>query len=271
MSKLISWSLENRAIVLVLGLAWILAGIHSLTQLPIDAVPDVTNIQVTVNTEAPGFSPPEVESLVTIPVEGLLLGLPDVEEVRSLSKYGLSQVTVVFKEGTDLYFARQLVSERLSALSDMLPSTVGAPALGPIATGLSEIYQYQLKGDERWDLMSLRTVQDWFVKRQLLSVEGVTEVNSFGGLEKQYQVVLKPQALHSYGLSYSQVFEALERNNRNVGGGFLESRGDQLLLRGLAMASTRRLSLSPAMPLASRFLVRAGAGQVARVSCPQLP
>ncbi len=239
MDKLISWSLENRAIVLVLGLAWILAGVHSLTQLPIDAVPDVTNIQVTVNTEAPGFSPPEVESLVTIPVEGLLLGLPDVEEVRSLSKYGLSQVTVVFKEGTDLYFARQLVSERLTALSDLLPATVGAPALGPIATGLSEIYQYQLKGDERWDLMSLRTVQDWFVKRQLLSVEGVTEVNSFGGLEKQYQVVLKPQALHSYGLSYSQVFQALERNNRNVGGGFLESRGDQLLLRGQAMASTK--------------------------------
>lgn len=239
MSNLITWSLENRAIVLVLGLAWIVAGINSLRQLPIDAVPDVTNIQVTVNTEAPGFSPPEVESLVTIPVEGVLLGLPFVEEVRSLSKYGLSQVTVVFTEGTDLYFARQLVGERLTTLGEQLPASVGSPAMGPIATGLSEIYQYQLKGDERWDLMSLRTVQDWFVKRQLLSVDGVTEVNSFGGLEKEYQVVLSPQALQSYDLSYSDVFHALEHNNRNVGGGFIESRGDQLLLRGIALASNQ--------------------------------
>ena len=239
MERLISWSLDNRPIVLFLALAWVLAGIQSLTQLPIDAVPDVTNIQVVVNTEAPGLSPPEVESLVTIPVEGVLLGLPRVEEVRSLSKYGLSQVTVVFREGTDLYFARQLVGERLASVSDALPSTVGAPAMGPIATGLSEIYQYELKGDERWDAMSLRTLQDWFIKRQLLAVDGVTEVNSFGGLEKEYQVVISPQALQGYDLSYDDVFQALEKNNRNVGGGFLDSRGDQLLVRGLSMARNK--------------------------------
>ena len=237
MERVISWSLANRPVVLFLGLFWILAGIQSLTQLPIDAIPDVTNIQVVVNTEAPGLSPPEVESLVTVPVEGVLLGLPRVEEVRSLSKYGLSQVTVVFREGTDLYFARQLVAERLTSMGEELPATVGTPSMGPIATGLSEIYQYELVGDEQWDAMSLRSLQDWFLKRQLLAIDGVTEVNSFGGLEKEYQVVVSPQALQSYGLSYDDLFRAIENNNRNVGGGFLDSRGDQLLIRGLALAS----------------------------------
>ena len=240
MARLIHWSLENRALVLFLSLLWLLVGLRSLQQLPIDAVPDVTNVQVTVNTEAPGLSPPEVESLVTVAVEGGLLGLPAVEEVRSLSKYGLSQVTVVFREGTDLYFARQVVGERLNGLGEELPEQVSAPTMGPIATGLSEIYQYELIGDERWDPISLRTLQDWFVKRQLLAVDGVTEVNSFGGLEKEYQVVLNPQALQSYGLSYSVLFQALEKNNRNVGGGFLESRGDQLLVRGLAISHNKK-------------------------------
>lgn len=237
MERVISWSLANRPIVLFLALIWIVAGLSSLTQLPIDAVPDVTNVQVVVNTEAPGLSPPEVESLVTVPVEGVLLGLPKVEEVRSLSKYGLSQVTVVFRDGTDLYFARQLVGERLAGIGEDLPASVSAPVMGPIATGLSEIYQYELVGDENWDAMSLRTLQDWFVKRQLLGIDGVTEVNSFGGSEKEYQVVVSPQALQSYGLSYDDLFSALEKNNRNVGGGFLDARGDQLLLRGLALAA----------------------------------
>ena len=240
MARLIHWSLENRALVLFLSLLWLLVGLRSLQQLPIDAVPDVTNVQVTVNTEAPGLSPPEVESLVTVAVEGGLLGLPAVEEVRSLSKYGLSQVTVVFRERTDLYFARQVVGERLNGLGEELPEQVSAPTMGPIATGLSEVYQYELIGDERWDPISLRTLQDWFVKRQLLAVDGVTEVNSFGGLEKEYQVVLNPQALQSYGLSYSVLFQALEKNNRNVGGGFLESRGDQLLVRGLAISHNKK-------------------------------
>ena len=240
MERLISWSLDNRAIVLFLSVVWIIVGLRSLTHLPIDAVPDVTNVQVMVNTEAPGLSPPEVESLVTVPVEGGLLGLPKVDQVRSLSKYGLSQVTVVFEEGTDLYFARQLVGERLASVSDELPDSVGAPSMGPIATGLSEIYQYQLMGDERWDATSLRTLQDWFVKRQLLAIDGVTEVNSFGGFEKEYQIVLSPQALQSYNLSYDNVFRSVQNNNRNVGGGFLDARGDQLLVRGLGKASNRQ-------------------------------
>ncbi len=236
MERLITWSLANRPLILFLAVAWLVVGTHSLTRLPIDAVPDVTNIQVTVNTEAVGLSPPEVETLITVPVETALLGLPQVEEVRSLSKYGLSQVTVVFEEGTDLYFARQLVGERLVGVGDDFPESSGQPAMGPIATGLSEIYQYELRGDERWDLTSLRTLQDWFVKRQLLGVRGVTEVNSFGGLEKQYEVVLDPNRLESYGLTYRQVFEVLEGDNRNVGGGFIESRGDQLLVRGLSLS-----------------------------------
>ena len=240
MSGLLSFCLRHRPLILFTALLWLVGGLMSLRFLPIDAVPDVTNVQVTVNTEAPGLSPPEVESLVTVAVEGGLLGLPAVEEVRSLSKYGLSQVTVVFREGTDLYFARQVVGERLNGLGEELPEQVSAPTMGPIATGLSEIYQYELIGDERWDPISLRTLQDWFVKRQLLAVDGVTEVNSFGGLEKEYQVVLNPQALQSYGLSYSVLFQALEKNNRNVGGGFLESRGDQLLVRGLAISHNKK-------------------------------
>lgn len=238
MERLISWSLANRPLVLFLAALWLGVGLHSLTALPIDAVPDVTNVQVTVNTEAIGLSPPEVESLITMPVETALLGLPHVEEVRSLSKYGLSQVTVVFDEGTNLYFARQLVSERLAGVGEDFPEGASQPAMGPIATGLSEIYQYELRGDQNWDSMELRTLQDWFIKRQLLSVEGVTEVNSFGGLEKQYEVVLDPFRLESFDLDYHQVFQVLEGDNRNVGGGFIESRGDQLLVRGLSLSQS---------------------------------
>ena len=255
---MISWSLANRPLVLFLSVIWLAVGFRSLSDLPIDAVPDVTNVQVVVNTEAIGLSPPEVESLITVPVETTLLGLPHVEEVRSLSKYGLSQVTVVFEEGTDLYFARQLVGERLTGAGEDFPEGAGQPAMGPIATGLSEIYQYELRGDERWDPMQLRTLHDWFVKRQLLSVEGVTEVNSFGGLEKQYEVVLDPARLESYGLDYRQVFEVLEGDNRNVGGGFLESRGDQLLVRGL--------SLSQSMEDLRNLVIASPEGTVIRLS-----
>lgn len=236
MERLISWSLANRPLVIFLALVWLVVGLRSLAELPIDAVPDVTNIQVTVDTEANGLSPPEVESLITVPVETALLGLPHVEEVRSLSKYGLSQVTVVFKEGTNLYFARQLVGERLAGLGDDFPEGARGPSMGPIATGLSEIYQYQLVGDERWNLMELRTLQDWFMKRRLLDIPGVTEVNSIGGLEKQYEVVLDPARLRSFGLDFHKVFSILEGDNRNVGGGFIESRGDQLLVRGLSLS-----------------------------------
>ena len=237
-ARLISWSLANRPLIIFSAILWLAVGFRSLTLLPIDAVPDVTNVQVVVNTEAMGLSPPEIESLITVPVETTLLGLPHVEEVRSLSKYGLSQVTVVFDEGTDLYFARQLVGERLAGVGGDFPEGSGQPEMGPIATGLSEIYQYELKGDENWDSMELRTLHDWFVKRQLLSVEGVTEVNSFGGLEKQYEVVLDPTRMESYGLSFKEVFEVLEGDNRNVGGGFIESRGDQLLVRGLSLSQS---------------------------------
>ena len=169
MERLISWSLANRPLVLLLAAAWFIIGLQSLKNLPIDAVPDVTNVQVVVNTEAAGMSPPEVESLITVPVETTLLGLPDVEEVRSLSKYGLSQVTVVFEEGTDLYFARQLVGERLAGAGEEFPEGVGQPTMGPIATGLSEIYQYELRGDERWDPMELRTLHDWFLNINCLA------------------------------------------------------------------------------------------------------
>lgn len=238
MERVISWSLTNRPLVLLLACIWLVIGVRSLIVLPIDAVPDVTNVQVVVDTEAPGLSPPEVESGVTVAVETALLGLPRLEEVRSLSKYGLSQVTVVFEEGTDIYFARQLVGEKLTGLGEGFPAGVSQPSMGPIATGLSEIYQYELVGDANWNPTSLRTLQDWFIKRQLLAVPGVTEVNSFGGFEKQYEVVLDPAKLQAYGLDYAQIFSVLESDNRNVGGGFIESRGDQLLVRGLSLSGS---------------------------------
>ena len=173
------------------------AGLYCLQRLPIDAVPDVTNVQVQVLTGAPSLAPLEIERQITFPVEVAMSGLPGLKEIRSVSKFGLSAVTVVFDDSVDTYFARQLVLERLSEARDQIPAEIGAPEMGPISTGLGEIYQYELRGapGSGYDATSLRTVQDWSVRRQLLGVPGVVEVNSFGGLEKQYQVRLDPTKL----------------------------------------------------------------------------
>lgn len=234
---MIAWSLSLRPLVIFLTLLIGLYGFVSLLDLPIDAVPDVTNVQVQINTEAPAQSPLEVESQITFPIEQSLAGLPGVEEVRSLSKYGLSQVTVVFNEDIDLFFARQLVLERLQEARSQIPEGMGEPEMAPISTGLGEIYQYEVQGKDL-SLMERRSIQDFVVKRQLRTLKGVAEVNSFGGQEAQFQVLAHPAKLRAYDLTLRDLFEALERNNVNAGGGYLEYRGEQYLVRGLGRVKT---------------------------------
>ncbi|MEW6361489.1 MAG: CusA/CzcA family heavy metal efflux RND transporter [Acidobacteriota bacterium] len=233
---LIRFSVANRLIVLLLVAIMAAGGAYSLINLPIDAVPDVTNVQVQVLTAAPSLAPLEIERQVTFPVETAMSGLPDVEEIRSVSKFGLSAVTIVFDDSVNTYFARQLVLERLAQAREQIPESIGSPEMGPISTGLGEIYQYELTStDGSYDAKALRTVQDWNVRRQLLGVPGATEINSFGGYEKQYQVRLSPEKLQSYGLTLRDVYEAVARNNANVGGAYIQKGAEQYLLRGLGL------------------------------------
>ncbi len=236
----IRFSVAQRLLVLLMVALLIGAGVYSLKNLPIDAVPDVTNVQVQVLTATPALAPLDIERQITFPVEVAMSGLPDIEEIRSVSKFGLSAVTVVFADSVNIYFARQLVLERLSQAREQIPENIGAPEMGPISTGLGEIYQYELKAKnpKEFDATALRTIQDWSVRRQLLSVPGVTEVNSFGGFEKQYQVRLDPAKLQSYGLALRDVFEAVARNNANVGGAYIEKDAEQYLLRGIGLVSS---------------------------------
>src|SRR5262245_12825263 len=240
---LIRFSVSQRLLVLLTVAIMIGAGIYSLIKLPIDAVPDVTNVQVQVLTAAPSLAPLEIERQITFPVEVAMSGLPDIQEIRSVSKFGLSAVTVVFHDSVNTYFARQLVLERLSQARGQIPENIGSPEMGPISTGLGEIYQYELKaasGPEgaQYDATALRTIQDWSVRRQLLGVPGVTEVNSFGGLEKQFQVRLDPVKLQSYGLTLRDALEAVTRNNANVGGAYIEHGSEQYLLRGIGLVAS---------------------------------
>ena len=236
-NALIRFSVENRLIVLLLVAIMAAGGAYSLSNLPIDAVPDVTNVQVQVLTSAPSLAPLEMERQVTFPVEVAMSGLPDVEEIRSVSKFGLSAVTIVFDDSVDTYFARQLVLERLAQAREQIPESIGSPEMGPISTGLGEIYQYELRAapSSGYDAKSLRTVQDWNVRRQLLGVPGATEINSFGGYEKQYQVRLDPAKLQSYGITMRDVYEAVGRNNANVGGAYIQKGAEQYLLRGIGL------------------------------------
>ena len=234
---LIRFAVSQRLLVLLMVGIMIGAGLYSLKNLPIDAVPDVTNVQVQVLTAAPSLAPLEIERQITFPVEVAMSGLPDIEEIRSVSKFGLSAVTVVFDDSVDTYFARQLVLERLSQAREQIPESIGSPEMGPISTGLGEIYQYELKGapGSGYDATALRTIQDWSVRRQLLGVPGVTEVNSFGGYEKQYQIRVDPVKLQSYGLSLRDILESVSRNNANVGGAYIEKGSEQYLLRGIGL------------------------------------
>ena len=218
---IVGWSLRNRPTVLVAALLFILMGVRAALSLPIDAVPDITNIQVQIITTAPALSPIEVEQYVTVPVERSMAGLPRTSEIRSISKYGLSVVTVVFRDGTDIYFARQLVNERMREAQQAVATQYGTPVMGPITTGLGEIYQFVVK-NEHMTLMQIEELLDWQIGPLLRAVPGIVEVNSFGGEDRQYQVVLDPKRLQASRISVAEVVAALEKSNANAGGGYIE-------------------------------------------------
>ncbi len=236
LEKIIRISLKHRWFILLFTLMLAIWGGYNFQRLPIDAVPDITNVQIQINTQASGYSPYEIEQRITFPIELALSGLPNLDYTRSLSRYGLSQVTVVFKDGTNIYFARQLINERLQEVKDRLPPEAET-TLGPISTGLGEIFMYTVTNkpnvpkSQCYNPMELRTIQDWIIKPQLRNVEGVAEVNTIGGYEKQFHITPEPTKLVRYNLSLNDIVVALERNNANVGSGYIEQNGEQNLIR----------------------------------------
>ena len=232
MHRLIDFSLRNKFLVLMFTAVIIGVGTYSMLRLPIDAVPDVTPNQVLILTQAPGLGPVEVERFITFPVETSMSGLPNITDIRSVSRFGLSVVYVYFDESIDIYFARRLVLERLPEARDAIPDGFGTPEMGPISTGLGEIYQFEVRGPKNYSLMDLRSILDWDIAFKLRSVPGVVEVNSFGGELKTYEVELDPDKLVSYKIPIDTVFNALERNNANAGGAYIERAQEQYLIRG---------------------------------------
>lgn len=236
--KLIRFSINQRWLMMIVALGLVVVGIFSYQKLPIDAVPDITNIQVQINTVAPGYAPLETEQRITYPIETVMAGLPKLEQTRSISRYGLSQVTVVFEEGTDIYFARQLVNERIQQAKEKLPKGI-LPEMGPTSTGLGEIFMWTVEAKEGalktdgtpYSPMDLREIQDWIIKPQLRNVPGVNEINTIGGYVKQYQVAPYADRLMARGLSLNDLVSALENNNANVGAGYIEKSGEQYLIR----------------------------------------
>ncbi len=243
--RIIRFAIDQRWLVMLAVIGMVGLGVFSYQKLPIDAVPDITNVQVQINTAAPGYSPLESEQRVTFPIETAMAGLPRLQQTRSVSRYGLSQVTVIFKEGTDIYFARQLVGERIQEAKGKLPGGL-TPSLGPIATGLGEIYMWTVETEPGalkpdggvYTPMDLREIQDWIIKPQLRTVPGVTEINTIGGFAKEFQVAPLPDRLVARGLAISDIVTALERNNANVGAGYIERRGEQYLIRSPGQVGT---------------------------------
>ncbi len=242
LNRMIDLGVENRLLVVLALVATLAGGVLLLPRLNLDAFPDVTNVQVQINTEARGLAAEEVEQLITFPIEAVMYALPDVEAVRSISKTGLSVITVVFKEGTDVYFARQLVFERLQAAKEQIPEGIGTPGMGPNTSGLGQVFQYILRAEDRsrYDAITLRSLNDWVVKLLLMPVPGVTEVLSFGGEVRQYQVQLDPQRLLAYGLTTDDVAAAIEANNRNAGGWYMDRGQEQLVIRGVGWVRSGR-------------------------------
>lgn len=243
--RIIRFAIEHRWLVMLAVIAMAAVGVYNYQKLPIDAVPDITNVQVQINTSAAGYSPLEVEQRVTFPIETVMAGLPGLQETRSLSRYGLSQVTVIFKDSTDIYFARQLVNQRIQEARENLPAGV-TPMMGPISTGLGEIYLWTVESEPGakkpdgtpYTPTDLREIQDWIIKPQLRQVPGVTEINSIGGFAKEYLIAPDPAKLSSYRLSLSDVVNAIDRNNNNVGMGYIERRGEQFLVRAPGQVRT---------------------------------
>jgi len=275
--RLIRFAIEQRWLVLLAVVAMAAIGVYSYQKLPIDAVPDITNVQVQINTHAAGYSPLETEQRITFPIETAMAGLPNLEQTRSLSRYGLSQVTVIFKDGTDIYFARQLVNERIQEARGKLPDGI-SPAMGPISTGLGEIYLWTVEAKDGakkadgspYTATDLREIQDWIIKPQLRNVPGVTEINSIGGFAKEYQVAPIPERLASLGVTMPDIVNALGRNNANVGAGYIEKRGEQYLIRApgqvQSLEDIRNVILSSAsgVPIRVRDVADVGIGRELR-------
>lgn len=237
LERALEFSLRQRFVVVLGAILLVVLGILAWPQVNLDAVPDITTNQISINTETGGMSPEEVEKLVTFPIETAMGGIPGVEQVRSLSQFGLSQVNVVFRDDKDIYFARQLVSERLNGVKDELPDGVGSPAMGPVSTGLGDIYMYAIESPDRTPAQ-LRELQDWVIAPQLRTVPGVAEVNATDGSVKQYQVIVSPQAMLARSVSVDDVVAALQNNNENAGGGLLERNGERVLIRSVGLAQT---------------------------------
>ncbi len=242
LNKIIHFSVRNKFIVALMTLALIIWGVWSAGKLPVDAVPDITNNQVQIITLTPTLAAQETEQLVTYPIEQSLANLPDLAEMRSISRFGLSVITVVFHDDVDIYFARQLINEKLKEAEEKIPAGIGSPELAPVSTGLGEIYQYVIhpkKGSEnKYTAMDLRTMQDWIVARQLYGTKGVAEVNSFGGLLKQYEVAVNPSRLKSMNVTIAELFTALEKNNENTGGAYIDKKPNAYFIRGVGLISS---------------------------------
>ncbi len=242
LNTIIKFSIKNKLFIGLLVLALIAWGLWSASKLPVDAVPDITNNQVQIITLTPTLAAQETEQLVTYPIEQSLANLPDLEEMRSISRFGLSVITVVFKDDVDIYFARQLINEKLKEATEKIPKGIGTPELAPVSTGLGEIYQYVLhpkKGAEnKYSAMDLRTMQDWIVARQLYGTPGVAEVNSFGGMLKQYEVAVNPYRLKAMNVTIPEIFTALEKNNENTGGAYIDKKPNAYFIRGIGLISS---------------------------------
>jgi len=238
--RIIQWSLQNRFIVLIASLLILAMGFVAATQIPLDAVPDLTNVQVQVLTNSPALGPEEVEQFITFPIENAMSGVPNVDEIRSISRFGLSAVTVTFHDGTDIYWARNQVNERLQRARENIPPGMGTPELGPIATGMSEIYQFEVRSKPgfNYSLSELRSMLDWQIAFQLRSVQGVVEVNTFGGELKTYEIQVDPAQLQNYGISFADVFKSLDENNGNSGGGYIAHGAEQRLVRGQGLVTS---------------------------------
>jgi len=236
LESIIKFSLKNKLIIFLFTAFIVGFGIFSLTQIPIGAVPDITNNQVQVITTSRNLSTQDVEQFITYPVELEMANLPGVEEIRSVSKFGLSVVTIVFEDDMGTYLPRQLIAEKIKSASEQIPKRFGTPEMGPITTGLGEIYQYILDVkpgyEDQYTTTELRTIQDWIVKRQLSGIPGVVEVNTWGGFLKQYEVAINPSKLVSMNISISEIYEALEKNNSVAGGGYIEKNDKAFFIRG---------------------------------------
>ncbi len=242
LNKIIAFSIKNKLIIGLFIIALIGYGSYQFTKLPIDAVPDITDNQVQVITSAPSLGAIDIERLITFPIEQANSNIPGLKEIRSFSRFGLSVVTIVFSDATDVYWARQQVTERLSAVKDQIPKGIGTPFLAPVTTGLGEIYQYAVRAktgyEKKYDATELRSIQDWIVRRQLLGVEGVAEVSSFGGKLKQYEIAIDPNKLQSYNITVADVFNAVEKNNQNTGGAYIEKGPTVLYIRSEGLINT---------------------------------